>query len=397
MVESFEKPMIRRLLIFSLLLNIALVVALRPRSQKETIVAPKRSAVVLTEEVVTETNVTIKNPEPEQTSHPFSWSEIQTDDFVRYAKNLQSIGCPPQTIREILAGETGDWMTQRRRELLEPYQSQFWIFAAEGKELPESVQQEMRELKTKRQKMLGLALASVKTAEKSEDERHSYEDYAGVVSPETKVRFDEIDRKFTELRRVVSANQNLKSEERDKEISKLYQQQKAEELKLLTPEEQAEYKLRKSAASSGLQELRNFRASENELREIARIQGHLTELGDNPETRKAIKSDLENLLGNERYAEFERARDNRYELLVKIAEHYELPVDSANQAYKIQRSALEKGAEISKDKTLTPDQRAAALDELYELTQTEISKTLSGNAAKAFWKNSPLARQLNLR
>ena len=48
---------------------------------------------------------------------PFSWSQVEADDFPTYIKNLKKIGCPEQTIQDIVAAEIAALYEGKRREL----------------------------------------------------------------------------------------------------------------------------------------------------------------------------------------------------------------------------------------------------------------------------------------
>ncbi len=54
----------------------------------------------------------------EETPHPFQWSQLESADYPTYIANLRGIGCPEQTIREILAADVADSFASRREPLL---------------------------------------------------------------------------------------------------------------------------------------------------------------------------------------------------------------------------------------------------------------------------------------
>src|SRR2546427_7254109 len=56
----------------------------------------------------------------------FSWREVESDDYPTYIANLRDIGCPEQTIRDIIIADVNGLYTRRRAlEILTPEQ-QWW-------------------------------------------------------------------------------------------------------------------------------------------------------------------------------------------------------------------------------------------------------------------------------
>src|SRR5690349_610511 len=44
----------------------------------------------------------------------FTWHEVESDDYVSYIKNLRAIGCPQQTIRDIIVADVNQLYAHRR-------------------------------------------------------------------------------------------------------------------------------------------------------------------------------------------------------------------------------------------------------------------------------------------
>ena len=56
----------------------------------------------------------------------FSWREVESDDYPTYVANLRDIGCPEQTLRDIIIADVNGLYTRRRAlEILTPEQ-QWW-------------------------------------------------------------------------------------------------------------------------------------------------------------------------------------------------------------------------------------------------------------------------------
>src|SRR5450432_1529367 len=48
---------------------------------------------------------------------PFRWSQLEAEDYSTYIANLRAIGCPEQTIRDIIAADVASLYETKRREL----------------------------------------------------------------------------------------------------------------------------------------------------------------------------------------------------------------------------------------------------------------------------------------
>ena len=67
------------------------------------------------------------------------------------------------------------------------------------------------------------------------------------------------------------------------------------------------------------------------------------------------------LLGDTRYAAYQRSQDEAFIEALGMAKTQKLPVDSAMRAYDIRLTAIEEARRLFANDTLTPEQRKAAL------------------------------------
>jgi hypothetical protein len=108
----------RVLLFFSLLANLALAAGLIVFARR----AAHPSGTASLEETnspVVKTNVVLR--------HQFlSWSHVESPDYTTYIANLRSIGCPEQTIRDIIIADVNALYARRRAtEIITP-QQEWW-------------------------------------------------------------------------------------------------------------------------------------------------------------------------------------------------------------------------------------------------------------------------------
>jgi len=56
------------------------------------------------------------NP-PRSQPRPFHWSQLESSDYRLYIAKLRAIGCPPQTLRDIISADVDSLYARKRREL----------------------------------------------------------------------------------------------------------------------------------------------------------------------------------------------------------------------------------------------------------------------------------------
>ena len=84
------------------------------------------------------------------TNTPFHWSQIESDDYVRYVANLRAIGCPEPILRSILTADINELYYQKRLLIWKPMCQNFWNFATSGSDshpLGEAAEKELENLK----------------------------------------------------------------------------------------------------------------------------------------------------------------------------------------------------------------------------------------------------------
>src|SRR5207247_3949875 len=56
----------------------------------------------------------------------FSWREVESDDYPTYIANLRDIGCPEQTIRDIIIADVNALYSRRRALEIVTAEQQWW-------------------------------------------------------------------------------------------------------------------------------------------------------------------------------------------------------------------------------------------------------------------------------
>ena len=99
----------RALLILSLIVNLLLAAGWIISSRKHASIQDELASLSPQTNTVTKTAVIVRR-------QFFSWQEIESQDYAAYIKNLREIGCPEQTIRDIIIADVSQMLREKQIE-----------------------------------------------------------------------------------------------------------------------------------------------------------------------------------------------------------------------------------------------------------------------------------------
>jgi hypothetical protein len=105
----------RSILLVSLVLNVALAVALvtwftsAPDNKPRVVRAINAAAVNSNRPPIVKTNILVR-------PRTFTWQEIESGDYATYVQNLRALGMPEPTIRDIIVADVDQLFLQRKRD-----------------------------------------------------------------------------------------------------------------------------------------------------------------------------------------------------------------------------------------------------------------------------------------
>ena len=355
--------------------------------------------------------LTSRSPSVEIQSAPkFSWKNIESADYRRYIANLRAIGCPEETIQDIIVSEVNKKYAAREAALkLRREHAELWELPALAGTQAEEKQRKLRELFSEKRALLKDLLGIEPPLELStgSDFRQSTRfEIALKMLPESKR--DEarlIQQRYWDRTQQLQQRTRGEYEPEDQEESVRIRKERREAMaKLLTPQEFEDLELRTSNSASSLRsQLVGFAASEREFRELFRIRQGLDEgvlsgranPGD-PDNQKRLaeasqqaEMQIKAALGEERYAEYQRAQDNNFRSLADIAQRYGLPKEAAVKGYEIQKAALGEIQKLQTAPAATPEQRNQALAALKAETEAAMVLTFGERAFNRYKRSRP--------
>jgi hypothetical protein len=146
-------------------------------------------------------------------------------------------------------------------------------------------------------------------------------------------------------------------------------------------------------------EFREFNPTEKELRELFRLQTETEDLtggtgraagtgvqnaNEIAQRQSEAREKIKAVLGEERFAEYERAQDGNYRSLSQLGERYNLAKEAILQAYQIQQAMNSQVQQLLGDPNQNPQQRKQAIQTVTAQNQEALRQALGDRAYKIF-------------
>ena len=325
----------------------------------------------------------------------FSWREVESADYPTYVANLRDIGCPEQTIRDIIIADVNVLYSRRRATELITADQQWWRSEPDAT-VVRAAAEKVRELEGERRALLTRLLGpNWETGDLVSIPRPSRPGVLldgpalGTLPVETKQAIQNVSVRSQErMQAYLDAQRSAGKEPDPVDLAKLRQQTRDDLAHLLSPPELEEFLLRYSQEASDLRtefgQLHFFNPTPEEFRSVFRASDALDQrielLADAKDpgslsARKALEDQRENAikvaLGPERYDEYRMLHDPIYRDAVAAADDAGTP-EAASQIYAISLAALAEQSRIRSDTNLTASQKSIELKRL-ELEQLQAN------------------------
>ncbi len=372
----------------SLGVNVMLTVLLFRGVRPGNVQAPGAQRLTSAPAVITKTNVVFRR-------EPFSWREVESPDYRTYIANLRDIGCPEQTIRDIIIADVNSMFARRRATELVTPEQQWWRSVPDSNvvtraiALARKLEGERRALLTQ---LLGTNWESGDLANLPRPTQPGIDldgPILGTLSPETKRAVEEITAESEQRMRDYLQQQQQQGGMADPaELANLREQTRDELAEVLSPGQLEEFLLRYSEDANDLRaefgQLRYFNPTPDEFRAVFRavdpIDQQIQALSpidpNSVAQRNALEAEREsaikNALGPSRYQEYQMLEDPLYRDAVASAIAAGTP-EAAKTIYAVNLAAQSTRQDISSNPNLTDSQKAI------EQKQLEVDQ-LTANA-----------------
>jgi len=327
----------------------------------------------------------------------FHWSQLESSQYHHYVANLHAIGCPEQTVRDIITADVNSLFAPRVRALVEEPSGHFWQLILHPQEMEKQVNEKHDQLRELQQERDGLfqALFDHTNPHAAEDQevaaqynRRSLGLNADFLSTEKRSHYfaatEEKEKAWSDYQQTPDLTATQQAAKR-KELEAAYWAALGESL---TPEELGELRLRNSGAAAVRLNLVGLELSEAEMRRAVELKAAPEDASAQPgSTAVSTQEDaLRELLGPERYEVFQRASDERYTPLYRLAQRLELPAAATAQAFDIRLQVEQEMKRLATTPKLTSDERQNLLQALRTETQQQLTATLGPKGWAAYQK-----------
>lgn len=340
-----------------------------------------------------------------------TWNELAPADWGEFRTNLLAVGCPSETVRDILLAALRRERYAERRPILAAVNPIFWDEIARHNFEPKTgpLKQALEQLEALDQKHNALeqaVLAGLSHGNEAEERLRKEQDWEqqfGHLEPEVQQRVialqEEHERRREELVARHRDERGRLSPEGQAALKQWESDQRLALADLMGPEAAAEWKLRTGGHATWAADLRGLEVTPEELRQIAEWRANLAAIS-NPRERteaaraadggeyklafnldeEATNDRIRELLGDERFAVMQQANDQNYVQLYDLAERFELPPQAVTEAMQMRRDAEAAGEQIRANQQLTAAQRRDALQAIQRESQQAFEQLLGSEA-----------------
>ena len=335
----------------------------------------------------------------------FDWNAVESDDYKKYIANLRSIGCPEETIRDIITADVNKLYESKRKALAGPKKKfEFWKPGALMTAVadPERTERE-RALNKEKRALLTELLGS------APDDKP---DLIASTTSQLEAMFDFLpadkrSKVFEVMQDMQTKMQKaMKNGAPDPEdMRKLIKDSEAAMAAVLTPEEMLDYNLRFSMTANMMRmQMAGFEPTEGEFLDLYKKRktyddefGGAFGAGLNLKgeekirqeaAKKALDDGIKGQLGDARYTEFKRGEDYSFQAMFRAADREGLGKDTAVKAYDMKTAAEDQANQIRADKNLSADQRTAALRGIRDETERSVKAAFGEKGYATYERNN---------
>lgn len=400
---------LRPFIVLSLAANVVLAAVYLPRALART-QTPAAESVAPTSGRTTTVDPQLKTRNsPSDLATATSWSELDSTDLKTLAARLRAAGFPASRIRAVINTRLQAQFAARLSAIGgSPQNTPYWQpLASSSQALNAKYNAERLQISRDRAKLLREILGDDALASDPGDitaaQRRDYGDL-----PKSKIDLiQRINDDYAEMSSQIRVAMLGITLPEDREKFALLEREKRVDLAaILTPQELEDYLMRSSTATLRLRSaLTMMDASEAEFKTIFRLQQPFDSIlnpmtgtitadmsRQRTEAQKQLQEQIKAALGETRAADFARASDYEFQRITQITQRENLPLSAAAATYDLRASTALASRQISDDKSLSYDQKLAALKNLAQTTEAQIAAHLGVSAAATYTKSADWLR-----
>ena len=320
----------------------------------------------------------------------FRWDSVESPDYRQYIANLRSIGCPDETIRDIIIADVSKLYSEKKKQVSGPAQRfEFWkatspfLMGAN----PEKMQK-MQALDNEKNEVLRALGIEPDFKTQASSVLNPLDTMFDFIPEEKRAQVMKL---MTDMQTRMAKDMEASGGTDETSIVRAQADMEKALKQILSPQEALEYDLRMSMTANMMRnQIAGFDPSEEEFMKVFQLRkafddefSPLSRGSETDEQRKAreakekvLQQQIKESLGEERYADYERAGDFAFQQMLRSAKRGDLGVAEAEQVYDLKKAAELRAGEVRKNSDLSRQDRAAALEAVRRDTEAAIQATL---------------------
>ena len=336
---------------------------------------------------------------------PFHWSQIEAQDYQTYIENLRRIGCPEETIRDLVKRDLDQHYDQLKATAFNKgtTRNNYWKTGPPNaiSQPNNNTRSELAQLDQEKVKVLKDLFGVEGLAEINRSSPYARaiskakSGYAmDFIPDETMAELNSMEQEFGSnlLKKMASGTSDAQDRN---EIKMLRETRENQIASTLTPEQKFEYDLRKSPTAANLRlQLDGFDPSEDEFRDLFQIQKKFeddygvsgvsissSEVEDRRLAEQDMKSEMRSILGEDRYQDYLQQTDYDYKSIDKISQRQGLSDNISAQVYQMKSEAEELASGIRLNPSIPIVERQQQLQQIYNETSLSIESIMGQQGA----------------
>ncbi|MGA2177478.1 MAG: hypothetical protein ABSH38_21095 [Verrucomicrobiota bacterium] len=382
----------------NLFLAAGLYVATRPFDESTVPVSPPNFGIYV------RTNVIVRHEN-------FTWEQVETTNYVEFVKNLRAIGCPEQTIRDIITSEVN--RLYARRKLSEVVYSNYqWWRSDPDPDAVRAAAAKIQSLDTERNELLTSLLGQGWNVETKEAAAARggitltgpiLGDMPGPVKQAALFIIAAAQQKID----AYQEQQRLQNKPVDPmQMVRLREEPLVQLAAILSPEQYDEFALRYAPAAQQLREqMRGMNLAPAQFSDLFNALNSITGqpvyyyAGNDPQLLKQqqqlqaqTEAVIKETLGAQTYAAYQLNQDPLYRSAQAVAQQLQVPTSSVMPMYEINRATQAELNRIRNDDALSNDEKVEALAQTQVQQQQALEQIVGPEAFQRWLQTQGRAR-----
>ena len=318
----------------------------------------------------------------------FDWAQIASTNLAQYAANLRSIECPKEIIREVILAVVNEDFARRRHAIFAPIHAQLWELMVQPEQSKqddhENIERRSDELRTERSEKLEAVLGAnwQRDAEPSLLPVYYYQSTLNFLPEEKQRRWSELDKDYNQRQQDIYRQTPGNAADQKAQLEAITQERDEARRQLLTAEEYQEYTARTSSQAGWAQNLAGFEATEEDYHALNQLRASTP-----PNQLSQFNAQAQALLGDERFAVFQRGQDQRFAEIHSLAERCQLPTNTVELLYQQRLNAEQQCAQVRSNVTMATEDKRTLLLLIQSETRQHVFGALGETAGEAYLRH----------